>query len=67
MLARSHSAIAPWTVVHANHKHLARLNIIRDLLGRLHYTHKDPGLIRPDPRVVFAYDPANLKGEQLAK
>lgn len=67
MLARSHSAIAPWTVVRANHKHLARLNIIRDLLGRLHYTHKDPGLIRPDPRVVFAYDPANLKGEQLAK
>jgi polyphosphate kinase 2 len=67
MLVRSHSAIAPWTMVRANHKHLARLNIIRDLLGRLHYTHKDPRLMRPDPRVVFAYDPANLKGEQLAK
>ena len=67
MLARSHSAMAPWTVVRANHKRLARLNIIRDLLGRLHYTHKDPQLIHPDPRVVFAYDAANLKGGQLAK
>ena len=67
MLARSHSAMAPWTLVRANHKHLARPNIIRDMLGRLHYKHKDPKLIHPDLRVVFAYDAANLKGEQLAK
>jgi len=67
MLARSHSPIAPWTLVRANNKRLARLNIIKDLLGRLHYTGKDKRLIRPDPRVVFSYDFSNLENGQLAK
>lgn len=67
MLARSHSVIAPWTLVRANDKRLARLNIIRDLLGRLHYTKKNPRLIRPDPHIVFAYDASNHENDQLAK
>jgi polyphosphate kinase 2 len=67
MLARSHSAIAPWTLVRANDKRLARLNIIRDLLGRLHYTKKDARLTRPDPRIVFVYDAANPENGHLAK
>ncbi len=67
MLARSHNPTAPWTLVRANDKHLARLNIIKDLLGRLHYTGKDKRLIRPDPQIVFAYDVSNLENGQLAK
>ena len=67
MLARSHNPLAPWTLVRADDKHLARLNIIKDLLGRLHYTHKDKRLIEPDPNIVFAYDVANLENGQLAK
>jgi polyphosphate kinase len=67
MLARTHNPTAPWTLVRANDKHLARLNIIKDLLGRLHYTGKDARLIRPDPRIVFAYDVSNLENGQLAK
>jgi len=67
MLARTHSPTAPWTVVRANDKHLARLNIIKDLLGRLHYTGKDKRLIRSDPKIVFAYDAADLENGQLAK
>ena len=67
MLARSHNPIAPWTLVRANDKHLARLNIIKDVLGRLHYTGKDKRLIRPDRQIVFAYDVANLENGQLAK
>jgi polyphosphate kinase 2 len=67
MLSRSHSALTPWTVVRANDKHLARLNVIRDLLGRVHYTKKDPRLIRPDPRIVFAYDPSKTESNHLAK
>ncbi len=67
MLARSHNPIAPWTLVRANDKHLARLNIIKDLLDRLHYTGKDKRLIRPDPHIVFAYDVSNLENGQLAK
>jgi polyphosphate kinase 2 (PPK2 family) len=35
MLARTHP-MAPWTLVRANDKRLAQLNIITDLLGRLH-------------------------------
>ena len=67
MLARSHSAMAPWTLVRANNKRLARLNIIKDLLGRLHYPGKNQRLIRPDPRIVFGYNVSNLENGQLAK
>ena len=67
MLERSHSALTPWTVVRANDKHLARLNVIRDLLRRVHYTKKDLRLIRPDSRIVFAYDPAKTKSNHLSK
>ncbi len=67
MLARSHNPTAPWTLVRANDKHLARLNVIKDLLGRLHYAGKNKRLIRPDPQIVFAYDLSNLENGQLAK
>lgn len=55
MLARTHSPIAPWTVVRADDKRLARLNVIRDLLSHLDYPDKDHSVIRPDPAVVFPY------------
>ena len=67
MLARSHNPMTPWTLVRANDKRQARLNIIKDLLGRLHYTGKDKRLIRADRQVVFAYDVANLENGELAK
>ena len=67
MLARSHNPTAPWTLVRANDKHLARLNIIKDLLDRLHYAGKDKRLIRPDRQIVFAYDVSNRENGQLAK
>ena len=67
MLARTHNQMAPWTLVLANNKRLARLNIIKDLLGRLHYTDKDKRLTRPDPQIVFAYDSSNLENGRLAK
>ena len=67
MLARTHNPMAPWTLVRADDKQLARLNIIKDLLGRLHYVDKDERLIDPDPQIVFAYDVSNLENGQLAK
>ena len=67
MLARTHNPITPWTLVHADNKHLARLNVVKDLLNRLHYTDKDERLIRPDSHIVFPYDIANLENGQLAK
>ena len=67
MLARTHNPITPWTLVRASDKRLARLNIIKDLLGRLHYADKDERLTHPDPQIVFAYDISNLENGQLAK
>ncbi len=67
MLARTHNPIAPWTVVRADDKRLARLNIIGDVLSRLHYADKDERRIRPDPQIVFAYDALNLESGQLAR
>ena len=46
---------------------MARLNIIEDLLSRLHYTDEDERLMRPDPQIVFAYDASNPENGQLAK
>jgi polyphosphate kinase 2 len=66
MLARTHTPTTPWTLVRADDKHLARLNIIKDLLDRVHYTGKDKRLIEPDPEIVFAFDASNLKDGQLA-
>ncbi len=67
MLARSHNRITPWTLVRANDKQLARLNIIKDLLTRLHYAGKNKRLVRPDRQIVFEYDVSNLENGQLAK
>ena len=67
MLARSHVPMAPWTLVRANDKRLTRLNVIKDLLGRLEYADKDEDLVRPDRRVVFPYDASHLERGQLAE
>ena len=67
MLARTHYPMAPWTLVRTDDKHLARLNIIKDLLGRLYYSDKDERLTSPDPQIVFARDVSNLENGQLAK
>jgi len=67
MLARTHNAATPWTVVRSNDKHLSRLNIIKDALNRLHYKDKDDKLTRPDARVVFTFDASCLENGLLAK
>lgn len=67
MLVHTHNAISPWTIVRADDKHLARLNVIKDMLRRLDYADKDKQLLRPDPRIVFAYDVSSLKNNELAK
>ncbi len=67
MLARTHNPTAPWTLVRADDKRLARLNIIKDLLGRLHYSDKDERLVRPDRQIVFPYDVSDLENGQLSK
>lgn len=45
MLETTHTDKAPWTVVHANDKRRARLNLIRHILSTLDYTGKDKDAI----------------------
>lgn len=66
MLVRSHNPMAPWTVVRADDKHAARLNIIKDVLTRLHYKPKNEKLIRADPQALFSFDPSYIESGLLA-
>jgi hypothetical protein len=66
MLMRTHSIVAPWTIVRADDKQQARLNVIRDLLWRLEYTGRHKRLALPEPGIVFPFDPACLENGMIA-
>jgi polyphosphate kinase 2 len=68
MLSRTTTKLSPWTVVSANDKKAARLNLIRDLLSRVDYKNKGKtGLKVPDRKVVFPFTDKALKDGRLAK
>jgi polyphosphate kinase 2 len=66
MFARTHHLIAPWTVVRADDKKQARLNVIKDILFRLHYKEKNEGLVLPDANIVFNYEESYLQNGMIA-
>jgi polyphosphate kinase 2 len=66
MLARTHNPVTPWTVVRADDKRQTRLNLIRDLLSRLHYEDKDPALLRADPDIIFPYQETCIENGMIA-
>ncbi|MBX3497427.1 MAG: polyphosphate kinase 2 [Parvibaculum sp.] len=66
MLARTHTLSAPWNIVRADDKRAARLNVIRDLLSRVDYRGKNAKIAVPDRKIVFAFDPAQLKSGVIA-
>ena len=55
MLKKTHTTHAPWKVIRANDKHLARLNAIKVILNSVPYErlHKDLDFV-PDPNVVIS-------------
>jgi polyphosphate kinase 2 len=67
MLTRTHTPLAPWRVVRADNKRLARLNLIRDILSRLHYAGRKDKLVRPDPDIVFEFSADCLPAGRLAR
>lgn len=67
MLARSHIAVAPWTIVHADDKPAARLGIIRDFLSCLDYKGKDRAVAAPDRSIVAPYNFAEPGKSGLAR
>ena len=66
MLAHTHNLTAPWTIVRADDKQLARINIIKDLLSRLDYESKDERLVMPDKRVVMEFEISFIEEGVLA-
>ena len=67
MLLRTHSAVAPWHIVRADDKRHARLNLMRDMLSRLHYEGKKAKLVQPDPNIAFEFTPECITAERLAR
>jgi polyphosphate kinase 2 len=66
MLRRTHNEFAPWRVVRADDKKAARINVMRDILGRLHYEGKDARLVMPDASVVFEFDESSIRDGRLS-
>ena len=56
MLQKTSTAEAPWTIVRANNKKHAHLNLIRDLLLRIDYAGKDKKMAAPDQSVAFRWN-----------
>ena len=66
MLARTHNETSAWTIVRADNKRLARLNLIKDLLSRLHYGDKDAASLVADPQITFEYDEAHAQNGMIS-
>ena len=66
MLLRTHTSRAPWQIVHADNDRLARLNLIRGVLCRVHYEGKHHDIVEPDPDIAFDFTPDCISSERLA-
>ncbi len=67
MLRRTHTAAAPWTVVHTDHKKAARLNITRHLLRVLAPKDVVKSVKKPDPDVLYGFEAAALEDGRLER
>jgi len=67
MLERTHTSIAPWYVVRADHKKPARLAIIRQLLLRVASPEIAADAGPPDPDILFEYEPEARTDGRLAR
>jgi len=56
MLLKTSTAEAPWTIVRANNKKEAHLNLIRHLLLQLNYAGKKKRLLRPNGEIIFSFN-----------
>jgi len=56
MLLKTSTAEAPWTIVRANNKKEAHLNLIRHLLLRVNYTGKNKRQLKPNTDIIFTFN-----------
>jgi len=55
MFRRTNHDLAPWRIVKANVKKIARLEFLRDLLGGFSYDDKSKKLAKPDTSIAFPW------------
>jgi len=67
MLARTHSAFAPWTCVHTDKKKKARIAVLRHILRTLAPPEICEGVEAPDPDILYAFEEAALSDGRLEK
>ncbi|MDE1172941.1 MAG: polyphosphate kinase 2 [Parvibaculaceae bacterium] len=66
MLIRTNSLVAPWTIISANDKKLARLNALADFISRFEYEDKDDKAAVPDRSIVFPFNADRLNDGTIA-
>ena len=66
MLTATSTDVAPWWCVRANHKKPARLNIMRHLLHQIAPDDIAHRVDKPDPEVLFRFEPEALSDGRLA-
>ncbi len=67
MLRRTHTAEAPWTIVHTDKKKKARANIMRHLLKQLAPPRIADQVEAPDPEVLYTFEPDALTDGRLER
>ena len=67
MLTRTHTDDAPWVCVRNDHKKSGRVNLIRDLLHRIASKDIAKDVDKPDPDIVFPFEPEAIEDGRLAK
>jgi polyphosphate kinase len=60
MLKRTHTTIAPWTIIRSNDKRRARLEAIRLVLSAIEYTGKDTAVVGKADEKIIGQDKALL-------
>jgi polyphosphate kinase 2 len=67
MLRRTHTDVAPWTIVHTDKKKAARIAIMRFLLKTLAPKDIAKGVEKPDPDVLFEFEVDALNDGRLER
>jgi polyphosphate kinase 2 len=67
MLTRTHTAFAPWTVVHTDQKKQARIAILRHILHTIAPAKIRDAVPAPDPAVLYTFEAAALHDGRLEK
>lgn len=64
MLVHTHSDLAPWWCLRADHKKRTRINLMRHLVRAMDPDAKTP---EPDPEVLYRFEPEALADGRLAR